>query len=139
MAPNDLHALATHGTWLVYQMWIKQPILLWDITTNTQNVWQSVHNYSNVVQIQMLFYKHEQHIVPDRATKYEQNHHILLCNITTNSQSLFKNGHNYSELRQSQILFYMPQLPIVPDYGTQYEEYPSNHHGGMWEDEQTDR
>ena len=50
-----------------------QLILLWDITTNTQNAWTSGHNDSNLVQGQMIFYKHEQCMVPDNCTKYKQN------------------------------------------------------------------
>ena len=46
-----------------------QPIL-WNITTNIQNVWKIGHNYSNLAKCQMLFYKHEQCIIPD--TKYEK-------------------------------------------------------------------
>ena len=34
-------------------------------------------NYSNLAQSQMLFHKHEQCMLPDNGTKYEQNHHIL--------------------------------------------------------------
>ena len=79
-----------------------QPILLWDITTYTKNVWKSSHNYSNLAQSQMLFYK--QCITPDNCTKYEQNYQIVLWDITTNTQNCWKNGHNYSNLAQSQIL-----------------------------------
>ena len=61
-----------------------QPILLWNITTHTQNVWNIGHNYLNLTKSQMLFYKHEQHIIPDNCTtRYDKNHHILLWDITT--------------------------------------------------------
>ena len=43
----------------------------------------------------MLFYKHEQCMIPDNCTKYEQNHQIVLCDITTNTQNLWKHYHNY--------------------------------------------
>ena len=48
------------------------------ISTNTQNLWKSGHNnYSNLAKSQMLFYKHEQCIIPDNCNKYEKNYHIL--------------------------------------------------------------
>ena len=81
----------------------------------------------------MLFYKHEQSMVPDNCINYEQNQHILLSNITS-TQNWWKNGHNNSNLAESQILFDMHQHPKVPDHGTQYEENPSSHNGGMCED-----
>ena len=81
-----------------------QPILC-AITTNTQNVWRSGHNYSNLVQSHMLFYKHEQHIVPDYCTKHEQHHHIRLWDITTNTQNLWKSCHNYSNVNRAKFYF----------------------------------
>ena len=47
------------------------------------NMHEKVVIITQIWQSQMLFYKHEQHIVPDTCTKYEQDHHILLCDITT--------------------------------------------------------
>ena len=52
-----------------------QPILFWDITTHS--VWKSSHNYSNLAQSPMVFYKHDQHMVPDKCTEYEQKDHIF--------------------------------------------------------------
>ena len=43
---------------------------------------------THILQSQMIFYKHEQGIVPDNSTKYEQNNNILLQDITTNTQNL---------------------------------------------------
>ena len=58
--PNSiLHASARNGIWLLYQIWINQPIFLWDITSNTPNVWKSDHIYSNLAQSNILLYKHE--------------------------------------------------------------------------------
>ena len=53
----------------------------------------------------MLFYKHDhdQHMLPDNCTKYEQKITIITPN-----------------LAQSQILFYMHEWPMGPDDGTQY-------------------
>ena len=40
-------------------------ILLWDITTNTQNVWKNSHNYWNLQQNQILFSMHHLPMLPD--------------------------------------------------------------------------
>ena len=48
-----------------------------------QNLWKNCCNYSNLAQSQMLLYKHQQHLVPDYCTIYEQNQ-VLHWNITTN-------------------------------------------------------
>ena len=76
----------------------------------------------------MLFYLHQQHIVPDYCTKYEQNQHILIY-ITTNTYTcnLWKKCHNYSNLEQNQFLYYVHQQPMVLNHGTKYEEKPSSH------------
>ena len=88
----------------------------------------------------MLFYKHEQHIVPDNCTKYEQNHHILLQDNTTNTQlKIDEKITIITQIWQSKILFYMNQRPLVPDHGIQYEENPASQHGGMHMDGLTDR
>ena len=42
-----------------------------------KNVGKRCPNYSNWAQSQKLFYRNEQHMVLDKGTKYEQNHHIL--------------------------------------------------------------
>ena len=49
---------------------------------------KSGHTYSNLAQGQILFCKHDQCMVPDNSTKYEQNHHILFRDIATNTQNL---------------------------------------------------
>ena len=57
-----LHALATHGTWLLYPIWITSThASLRNHNKHTQCMkkWP----YSNLAQSQMLFYKHEQCIV----------------------------------------------------------------------------
>ena len=77
----------------------------------------------------MLFYKHDQRIVSDNCTKYEQNHHTLLQDITTNTQNLQKNSNNYSNLAQR---------PMVPHHGTQYEYNPASHYERLHEDGRTD-
>ena len=51
---------------------------------------------TQIWQSKMLFYKHEQHIVPDNCTNYEQKQHILLQDSTATTQNLWKNSHNYS-------------------------------------------
>ena len=119
---------------------LNQPILLWDIKTNAQDVWKSSHNYSNLKQSQMQIYWHKQHVISDNCNKYDHNHHIVLWDITTNTKNLWNHGHNYSNLAQSQILFYMHQLLLIPDLGTQYmyEENLVSHHGGMHKDGLTD-
>ena len=50
-------------------------IQLWDITTNTQNLWKQYHHYSNWAQSQILFYMHQQPLLPDHhhSTQYEEN------------------------------------------------------------------
>ena len=48
-------------------------ILLQYITTNTQKLLINSHNYSNLSQSQILFYMHEQPMVPDHGTQYEEN------------------------------------------------------------------
>ena len=123
----------------------------------------------------MLFYRHEQCILPDNCTKYKYNHHIL-WDITTNAQNVFKkvmiitqmwhsvkcyftgntwyliivpninkittffsqisqqilnlyekNVHTYSNLTQSQILIYMHQWPMLPDHCIQIKKiHPAN-------------
>ena len=80
-------------------------------TTNTQNVWQSGQNYSNLAKSQMLFNIHEQWMAPDYWTKYK-NHNILLWDIT-NTQKLWTNCQNYSNVAQGQILFYMHWQPMA--------------------------
>ena len=45
-----------------------------EISQQIQKMYEkSGHNYSNVAQSQILFYKHEKCIVPDNCTKYENN------------------------------------------------------------------
>ena len=73
-----LHDSAKHSTWLLYQIWINQPIFLWNITTNTQNVWKSGCNYSNLAQSQMLLYKHEQPITPNNYLIWPKSPHSFL-------------------------------------------------------------
>ena len=69
--------------------------------------------YSNVAQSQMVFYIHQQHMVPDYCTKYEQN-------ISQQTHKIYERSvHNYSHLALSQILFNMHQQPMVSDYGTE--------------------
>ena len=114
-----------------------QPIIFWDITTNTQ-MYEKVPiitqiSQAQMPQSQMLLYKHKQCMVPDNCTKYEQNH---LWDITT--LNLWKNVHSYSNLAQSQMLFYIHQWSMVPDHGThttQYEDNQSIHHGEMHGDD----
>ena len=48
-------------------------ILLWDITTNAQNLWKKAHNYSNLAQSQIRFYMHQRTIVPGQSIEYEEN------------------------------------------------------------------
>ena len=49
-----------------------------------------------------------------------------------------KTGHNYSHVTLSQILFNVHQQPMEPDHDTKYNVNQASHHGGMWEDGQTD-
>ena len=68
--PNTiLHASATRGTWY-YTKYEQNEHFVWDITTNTHNVWKNGHNYSNLQWCQILFYMHEQPWVhvPDHGT-----------------------------------------------------------------------
>ena len=91
------------------------------------------HNYSNLAKSQILFYKHEQHIIPDNCIQYEQNRHILLWDITTNTQNLQKIAiisHIWNRAK-----FYFKS--ISSDHGAQYEGNPSSNHGGLM-DGQTD-
>ena len=67
-----------------------------EISQQIHKCMKRCHNYSNVAQSQMLFYKHEQGMVLANWTKYEQNHHIHLRNITTSTQNLWKNSYNYT-------------------------------------------
>ena len=46
-------------------------------------MYENVAIITQIWQSQMLFYKHEQHMVPDNDTEYEQNHHIFLKDTTT--------------------------------------------------------
>ena len=48
-------------------------ILVWDITRNTQNLCKNCHIYSNLAQSQILFYMHQQPMVPDHGTQYKEN------------------------------------------------------------------
>ena len=57
-------------------------ILLQDIRTNS-HLWKNCHNYANLSQCQILFYMHQQPMVPDYGAKYEENpswHHRGKCN-----------------------------------------------------------
>ena len=64
----------------------------------------------------MLFYKHEQCIVPDNCNKYGKKKTFF--EISQHSNLIKKNGHNYTNLEHSQILFLMQQWMMVPDHGT---------------------
>ena len=59
-----------------------------EISQQIYKMYEKVAIITQIWQSQMLFYKHEQGIVPDNCTKYEQNHHILLRDNTTNTQNL---------------------------------------------------
>ena len=55
---------------------------------------KSGHNYSNLIQSQTAFYKHEQLMIPDNCTKYENQH--ILWDITTNTpDGLTDWNHSY--------------------------------------------
>ena len=51
------HEQHMDGTWLMYQIGTQSPLLR-HIGTNTQNLWKSGHNYSNLAWSHILFYKH---------------------------------------------------------------------------------
>ena len=60
-----------------------QSILLWDVTTDTYNWWTKFHNYSNLVQNHMLYYMHQQHMVPqyDNWRLHQLGHDLFQVNI----------------------------------------------------------
>ena len=101
--------------------------LFFSETTNTQTLWKSGNNYSNLVQSQMLFYKHGQCMVPNYCDKYEHNHNILLWDTTIKVQNLW--GKMPQLLKfwiEPNYIFYVHQqtyrrtgpIPIFPDSPT---------------------
>ena len=93
-------------------------------------------HYSNLAQNQMLFYKHEQCIVPNNY-KYEKKNinHTLRWDVTTDTLNLLKKLLNFG-IKPKSVLH--ASATHVPDHGTQYEENSFSHYGGMHEDELTD-
>ena len=124
-----LHASATHGTWLLYQIWIKstrqQQHKLYEKVAIITDIWHRAKCYFTSM-------------IHDDCFKYEQNHDILLWEITKNTKNVYKKCINCSNLKQSTMLCYVHQKPMVPDHGTKYGESSFIHHGGMREDKQVD-
>ena len=60
------------GPWYLITVPYKQNHILRDITTNTENLWNNSHNYSNLAPSQILFYMHLWPMVPDHGTQYEK-------------------------------------------------------------------
>ena len=45
----------------------------YEISQETKNWLKNCHNYSNLAHRQILFYMHQQPMVPDHGTQYEEN------------------------------------------------------------------
>ena len=104
---------------------------LYNISQQTHKLYKKCHNWSHVLCTeQNAILIHQQHMLSDYCTNYEQNQHILFCNITTNTHHLWIDCLNYSDWAQRQFYLCTPQT-MVPDHTTKYEENPSSHHGGQ--------
>ena len=104
-----------------YEQNINKITLFFSETTNTQIVWHSGHNYSNLAQSQMLYYKHEHpwYLI----TVPNMNKIKTFSDIVKQTLNIYeKNCHNYSILAQSKIPIYMHLQPLALDHGTKYEE-----------------
>ena len=72
--PNAiLRASATHGTWLLYQIWTKSTTFSFEISQQTQKLWKNDHHCKYLTQSQIVFYMNQQPMVPDHGAKYEEN------------------------------------------------------------------
>ena len=72
----------------------------------------------------MQNHMHQQHILSDYCTKYEQNQHKICETIT-----MIINQN----VVQNPILVCVHQQPMESDHDTKYKENASIHHGGMCE------